>query len=191
MKKRIIIPALCVCILAVFACAFIPASANNGTKENGVVSGNVLEARFLNMLNRNYVYNSDFEDAGVVVEDSVLALLNCRDSEDPRYISDTVVKGFVNDMYGIEIVDIAQDESVYKEGFVYIVPRGYTAYSHTVTDITENEDGSYTVISAVTVSPHDDEDFVTEAKTLFVPNEKSAFGYRIIYSVLKGTQTSI
>ena len=54
-----------------------------------------------------------------------------------------------------------------------------------------NEDGSFTVLSAVTVNPHDDGEYLAEAETLFVKNEKSAFGYNIIYSNIKGEEDII
>lgn len=190
MKKKIFISALLFCVLALIACAFIPASADEA-KAPATVRDNAQKARFLNMLNRNFVYNSDFENADVVMENSVLALLDRRDSQDPDYISETVVKGFVNDMYGIGIVEICEDERVHKDGYVYIVPCGFTGYKHDVTKVSYNEDGSVTVFSNVTVSPHDDESFVSEAKTLFVPNENSAFGYNIVYSELKGIANGI
>ncbi|MBR4911073.1 MAG: hypothetical protein IKZ47_07135 [Clostridia bacterium] len=184
MKKKIFILAASLCALIVFACAFAAPSAE--VKAAPAAEENTaLAARFQNMLNRNYVYNADFEDLDVITENSVLALLDRRDTDEPEYISEAVVTGFIKDMYGIEITDITQDESIYKEGYVYIVPRGFTSYVSTVKDIAGNEDGSFTVTSSVTVDPHDSEAFVTEAKTLFVPNEKSAFGYNIIYSDLK------
>lgn len=186
MKNKMLLAILSVCILAVFACAFIPASANNTDNTGSIEVDGTVNARFLNMLNRNYVYNSDFESADVITENSILALLDKRDSRDDSYISEAVVKGFINDMYGIEIVDIAQGEQIKKDGFVYIVPRGFTDYSHKIKSVSQNEDGSYTVCSYVTIKPHDDSEFVTTAQTLFVKNEKSAFGYNIIYSNLSG-----
>ncbi|MBR4761154.1 MAG: hypothetical protein IK086_00775 [Clostridia bacterium] len=190
MKKRIFALVVCVCALAVFACAFSPASANTkavaAKPENGV-----LKARFQNMLNRNFVYNADFENADVVTENAILALLDKRDAENPDYISTAVVTDFVKDMYGIEIVDVRQDESVYKEGYIYIMPRGFTAYENKVENIAANEDGSFTVTSSVTVFPHDGEQFITKGETLFVPNAESAFGYSIIYSNLKGVASGI
>ena len=190
MKKKVFIFALLFCVLLLFACAFIPASADDA-KATVSTRDSVAKASFLNMLNRNFVYNSDFENADAVMENSILALLDRRDSQDPDYISEAVVKGFVNDMYGIEIVEINEDERVHKDGYVYIVPCGFTSYTHDITKISRNEDGSVTVFSAVTVSPHDDESFVTEAETLFVPSENSAFGYNIVYSELKGVADGI
>lgn len=185
MKRRIFVSALALCILAVFAFFAIPAAAGDSPTKAKTVENNVLTARFLNMLNRNFVYDAEFEDADAVTENSILALIDRRDAANPEYISEAVVKGFVYDMYGIEIIDINEDDSVHKEGFVYIVPRGFTSFQHKITDIKENEDGSFTVVSDVTVYPHDDESYVTQATTLFVKNTKSAFGYNIISSDIK------
>ena len=181
MKKNIFITALSLCVLLLFACAFIPASADNAKIAGRVVESGALNARFLNMLNRNFVYNCDFENADVITENSVLALLDSREGPDGDYISENVVKGFISDMYGVYIVDITEDEKVHKDGYVYITPRGFTSYTHRITDVVPNEDGSFTVTSSVKVSPHDDEEYETIAKTLFVPSENSAFGYNIAY----------
>ena len=192
MKKKIFALALSVCVLAVVAFLAIPTTKayDKQGAENTAVN-KALQTRFLNMLNRNFVYNSDFESADVVTENSVLALLDRRDSENPDYISEETVKGFVYDMYGIKIVEITEDEDVHKDGFVFIVPCGFTRFNHKITSIIENEDGSFTVTSDVNVNAHDDEPFVTTAETLFVPNVNSAFGYNIVYSNLKGVESEI
>lgn len=186
MRKRLTAVAAAVLVLALFACAFIPASANEVEKEAAPVTVNVEKTRFLNMLNRNYVYNSDFEDVDVMTENAVIALLDRRDSEDPDYIEESAVIGFISDMYGIELESVNDNSERHKDGYVYITPRGFSVYSHEITGITENEDGTFTVISEVTVNPHDDDGYTTTAETLFVKNESSAFGYNIVYSDIKG-----
>lgn len=186
MRKRLTAVAAAVLVLALFACAFIPASANKVEKEAAPVTVNVEKTRFLNMLNRNYVYNSDFEDVDVIAENSIIALLDRRDSEDPDYIEESAVIGFISDMYGIELESVNDNSERHKDGYVYITPRGFSVYSHEITGITENEDGTFTVISEVTVNPHDDDGYTTTAETLFVKNESSAFGYNIVYSDIKG-----
>ena len=145
MKKNIFITALSLCVLLLFACAFIPASADNAKIAGRVVESGALNARFLNMLNRNFVYNCDFENADVITENSVLALLDSREGPDGDYISENVVKGFISDMYGVYIVDITEDEKVHKDGYVYITPRGFTSYTHRITDVVPNEDGSFNI----------------------------------------------
>lgn len=184
MKKRLVLAAVLLCVLALFACAFIPASASESGEVPVSADKNIPGARFLNMLNHNFVYNEDFQSTDILVEDSLLALLDRREKDSPEYISDAIVKGFVSDMYGIELSDVNDNSDKHTDGFVYIVPCGFTSYSHKITDIKENEDGSFTVLSSVTVNPHDGGEYLTEAETLFVKNGKSAFGYNIVYSNL-------
>ncbi len=184
MKKKLLIIALCLCVLAVFGFALIPASAQVEATAEGGTDNRALAARFTNMLNRNYCYNADFESEDVLTENSLLALLDKRNAENPDYINEGFVKGFVKDMYGVDIMEINDDAEMHKQGFVYITPRGFTTYRHSIEKISKNEDGSFTVISEVTINPHDDDAFKTTAETLFVPNTSSAFGYNIIYSNL-------
>ena len=183
MKKRLVVTAVVISVLVLFACAFIPASADETGAKAAPAKNVATAARFLNMLNHNFVYNFDFEDADIVAENSVLALLDQKEG-DSDYISEAVLKGFINDMYGIELESINDNAAEHKEGLVFITPRGYTSYSHEITDVAENEDGSFTVYSSVTVTPHDNDEYVTSAETLFVKSETSAFGYNIIRSDL-------
>ncbi len=157
------------------------------------VSTNVNEARFANMLNHNFVYNDDFDNADTIVNNSVLALLNLRDSENEDFIANTYVKGFVSDMYGIEIADMGNLNAEFPqlEGYVYIIPRGYTNYNHKIISVEQNADGSYTVVSDVTVDNHDSAARTQKAVSLFVENEDSAFGYNMIYCNLVNNSSDI
>ncbi|MBO4693019.1 MAG: hypothetical protein J5659_01315 [Clostridia bacterium] len=191
MKNRILVLALSLCTIALFACAFMPASAQVETPAEQAVGNKALIARFTNMLNRNYSYNDNFEDAEILTDNAIIALLDKRDGTDPDYISEEIVKNFVNDMYDIGVLEINDNSTMHKDGFVYIDPIGFTTYHHTVTNINENEDGSFTVLSDVTVNPHDSDEYKTTAKTLFVQNSDSSFGYNIIYSDLDEIQNGI
>ena len=191
MKKRLTAVAVVACVLALCACLFIPASANEVEVAMQIKSENPLKARFLNMLNRNFVYDYDFYNVDLLTEDSVLALLDRRDQSEPDYIEEDVVIGFVYDMYGIELQSVNDNSSMHKDGYVYITPRGFTGFSHDITAITENEDGTFTVLSTVTVSPHDGSKYETTAETLFSKNENSAFGYNIVYSGIKGEENEM
>ncbi len=194
--KKILSLALCVVMLVLCSVLIAPlvsdGSQVSAETAEGVVPG-VNEARFLNMLNHNYVYNTDFESADVIVNNSSLALLDLRDSVNEDYIADTYVKGFVKDMYGIEIADMTQINSQYpqKEGFLYVIPRGYTTYDHTIVSTKENADGSYTVVSEVIVSGHDVAAKTQKVVSLFVKNSESAFGFNIIYSNIVTNGTDI
>ncbi len=185
--KKLISITLSVIMLAV--CSFIiapmftdatPVSAADAKE----VEVNVNETRFLNMLNHNFVYNSDFDNIDTIVNNSILNLIDLRDGENEEFIAETYVKGFVKDMYGIEIADMSGLNADFPqlEGYVYIIPRGYTSYNHEIISVEENEDGSFTVVSEVTSNAHDDEAETQKAVSLFVKNDASAFGYNMIYS---------
>ncbi len=187
---------LCVIMLSLCSSLIAPV-VNEGSQIYAAAANEVVvnanEARFLNMLNHNFVYNSDFDCADTVVNNASLALLDLRDSTNEEYIADIYVKGFVKDMYGIEIVDMSgiNEEYPQLEGFLYIIPRGYTTYSHTIVSVEQNEDGTYTVISDVAVNSHDVVSKTQKAVSLFVENNESAFGYNIIYSNILSESTDI
>ena len=194
--KKILSLSLCVIMLVVCASLIAP-MVNKGTKVSAIAaedtSANVNEARFLNMLNHNYVYNSDFDNADTIINNASLALLDLRDSANEDYIADTFVKGFVKDMYGIEIADMSGINADYPQldGFLYVIPRGYTSYTHTIVSVEENADGSYTVVSDVMVNDHDAAGKPQKAVSLFVKNSDSAFGYNMIYCNIVANSTDI
>lgn len=151
-------------------------------------SSKILASRFLNMLNHNFVYGEDFLSADSILSLSITA--NCDKAEfDGEFIKEDIVTSFVFDMYGIEIVDTKDFSAKFpeKEGFLYLSSKGYTVYNHKNAKITENEDGTYTVITEVSVDGHDGEKEILSAKTLFVKNSESVFGFNIIYSEISDT----
>lgn len=156
-------------------------------------SSKVLESRFLNLLNHNFVYNSDFDTIENIVNESVIALLDMRDSEDDSYISENIVKDYIFNMYGIEIDDFSSFNADFpkRSGYVYIIPRGYSTYEHQMVSVTENEDGSYTTKTKVTVSSHDGIEMTDFCETLFIVNENSAFGFSIISSDIESSALTI
>lgn len=194
--KKVLSLVLCLAMLVVCASLIAP-MVNEGSQVSAVtaqeVESNVNEARFLNMLNHNFVYNGDFDNVDTIINNSVLALLDLRDSTNSDYIDDTYVKGFVKDMYGIDVVDMSTLNAEYPklDGYVYIIPRGFTSYNHKITSIEQNEDGSYTVVSDVTVGNHDAADRSQKAVSLFVKNDESAFGYNMIYCNIIANSTAI
>ena len=112
---------------------------------------------------------------------SEVALL---DRAENGYISSGVISGYLYNMYGVEGVDFAAVTKDFpqRENYVYVIPRGFSVYKHSNPVITENEDGSYTVVTAVQIFSHDSEAETAKASTLFVKNENSAFGFNIISS---------
>lgn len=194
--KKVFSLLLCVIMMAVCSSLIAPV-ITEGTQVSAVtadeVKSNVNEARFLNMLNHNFVYNADFDNADTIINNASLALLDLRDSENEDFIKDTFVKGFVKDMYGIEIADMSALNADYPQldGYLYIIPRGYTSYNHTIVSVEQNEDGSYTVISDVTANDHDAAGRTQKAVSLFVENSESAFGYNMIYCNIVANSTDI
>ncbi len=194
--KKVLSLILCLVMLTVCSSLIAPV-ITEGSQVSAATADeiqvNVNEARFLNMLNHNFVYNTDFDNADTIVNNASLALLDLRDSANEDYIKDVYVKGFVKDMYGIEIADMSSLNAEYPQldGYLYIIPRGYTSYSHTIVSVEQNEDGSYTVVSDVSVSNHDAASKTQKAVSLFVENDESAFGYNMIYCNIVANSTDI
>ena len=194
--KKVLSLILCLVMLAVCSSLIAPVITEGSQVSAATadeIQASVNEARFLNMLNHNFVYNSDFDNADTIVNNASLALLDLRDSANEDYIKETYVKGFVKDMYGIEIADMSSLNAEYPQldGYLYIIPRGYTSYSHTIVSVEQNEDGSYTVVSDVSVSDHDAASKTQKAVSLFVENDESAFGYNMIYCNIVANSTDI
>ena len=147
-------------------------------------SSKVLEARFLNMLNHNYSYNDDFESYEKLVNNATIALLNLRDKQNEEFISQDIISKYLFNMYGVDFVDYSEINIDFPqvEGFVYIIPRGFTKYNHKIISVCENQDGSYTVKTKVLISAHDDGEYYDICTTVFEKNKNSDFGFKIICS---------
>ncbi len=195
MRKNIVlslIMTLCVVVLS-FACVktdAVPQSEAKVTEKSVVnvantnTANSALEARFLNMLNHNFVYNDAFYNDSVLVNDSMLALLS---SSQNGFIDEIVLADYIFNMYGKIYNDFSflGDNLPVKDGFVYILPRGYNTYSHNIVNVTDNKDGSYTVLTNVEISYADGTSEVLSAETVFLENQESAFGYNIMYSIIE------
>lgn len=184
MKKGILsITALAVVLLIFFTSLTVKPAANATEKKPAVTVSEerVLGARFLNMLNHNFVYNNEFESVYEMTACSEVALL---DKAEDGYIKQSLIAGYLYNMYGVENTDFAAVTKDFpqRENYVYVIPRGFSVYKHSAPVITENEDGSYTVVTDVEISSHDSDVETAKATTLFVKNENSAFGFNIISS---------
>ena len=184
MKKGILsITALAVVLLISFTSLTVKPAANATEKKPAVTVSEerVLGARFLNMLNHNFVYNNEFESVYEMTACSEVALL---DKAEDGYIKQSLIAGYLYNMYGVENTDFAAVTKDFpqRENYVYVIPRGFSVYKHSAPVITENEDGSYTVVTDVEISSHDSDVETAKATTLFVKNENSAFGFNIISS---------
>lgn len=147
-------------------------------------SSKVLSARLLNMLNHSFVYNEAFDSVEDMVNASMPALLEMRDKDNEDYISEDFVKSYIYNMYGAEIDDFSDLNKDFPrlDGYVYIIPQGFTVYRHKIESLSVNEDGSITVVTRVTLDSHDEASTVKTAVSLFVKNSSSQFGYNIISS---------
>ena len=202
MRKKLVfslILTVCVVVLS-FACV----KTENGYKEitdngnaqvltvanNTVTENKVLESRFLNMLNHSFVYDSDFYNKETLVNNSVLALLDLADN---GFVSETYVSDYIFNMYGINVADFSDINVDFeqKQGYVYIVPRGYSVCEHKIISVTDNSDGSYTVVTNVEISLDDGTVITDTATTVFLQNAESQFGYNIVYSEIGAELESV
>lgn len=195
MKKRFFNSAALILVLLLsFSVLSVKPSAVANTS-NGLItavsdksdlpdSSKVQQARFLNMLNHNFVYNEAFNSVEDIVNASVPALLNMRDPVNESYIAESYVKDYVYNMYGVEIEDFSDINSdfAHLDGYVYIIPRGFSVFSHKIDSVSLNEDGSFTVVTSVSIDSHDGDSISRKAVSLFVKNDRSRFGYNIISS---------
>ena len=186
MKKLITAVLLCSIVL-LSLCSFTPiqnaAAAQKAPEVVTIDKEKVLEKRFLNMLNHSFVYNDDFYDDEALLNASALALLSFANG---GFVEEAYLKDYAFNMYG-KIYDDFNDINAgapKAEGLFYIIPRGYDIYEHSIVSVTENADGSYTVVTKVIIDYHFGEKVEAVGTTLFLPNEESQFGFNILYSDL-------
>lgn len=189
MKTKYLIPLiLALAMLASFSVIAVnPDAADSNISTNKAVtetvdSAKVLEARFLNMLNHSFAYGEELASVDDLVNCSVTALYVMGGAVG-SFIEESRVEDYLYNMYGVEVENLSSVNADFpkKDGYVYIIPRGYTVYRHTVASVRLNEDGSYTVTTDVTIDSHDSRE-EGKAVTLFVKNSNSQFGFNIISS---------
>ena len=204
MKKRFFNSAALILVLLLsFSVLSVKPSAVANTS-NGIItpvsdksdlpdSSKVRQARFLNMLNHSFVYNEAFNSVEDIVNASVPALLNMRDPVNESYIAESFVKDYVYNMYGVEIEDFSNINSdfAHLDGYVYIIPRGFSVFSHKIDSVSLNEDGSFTVVTSVSIDSHDGDSTSRKVVSLFVKNDHSQFGYNIISSEISDSLNDI
>ena len=140
-------------------------------------------SRLENMLNHNFLYGDDFSNMQKIINNSCLALL---DKMEDQFISTDILFPFIENAYGISVFidDEFNKGFPRKDGAVYVLPRGFTKYTHTIINVEENGD-TLIVTSLALSDSHDSE--VTEliCTTVFKVNSQSAFGYNITQSNIK------
>ncbi len=137
------------------------------------------ESHIVNLLNLNNVYGEDFTDNEKLVNKAAISMRSYANAN--GFIEEAVITSFVKDMYDIDLVitdDINKDMPK-REGFVYLIPRGYTLYNHTIMDITDM--GEYlSVTSSVNILYHNNYVEVGTATTKLIKNPNCSFGYSIM-----------
>ena len=174
--------------LSLIACLSVNIIATSSAADAGTVPATeiaapntekVTAARLENILNLNNVFNDDFTDNETLVNKSAIALRAYAD--DDGFIKNDVVVSYIKNIYDVDMV-ITEDinkNMPKKAGCVYLIPRGYSVYTHKILSVTD--EGEYIkVISAVSAKSHDNSESIGTAVTFFKKNEASAFGYNII-----------
>lgn len=160
-------------------------SADKAVTAENADMGKVLEARFLNMLNHSFAYDEELASAEDLVNCAVTALCaaGAAGGTDDEFVEESRVADYLYNMYGVEVENLSAVNAGFpkKDGYVYIIPRGYTVYKHSIESVRLNEEGSYTVTTSVILDSHDGEE-EGKAVTLFVKNSDSQFGFNIISS---------
>lgn len=196
MKKKFIMAFCLLLSVLILSIVVLPEKQFVSAQQPQTVSideSRIIEARFLNMLNHSFVYNDAFSTVEDIVNCSMPALLELRDTEDDSFIAQSYVSDYVYDMFGIDDIDYNSINTQFeqKDGYVYIIPRGFTVFKHTMLSVSQNGDGSYTVKTKITSDAHDSEEITDICTSLIIPNSNSQFGYNIISSVIGSASSSI
>ncbi len=148
----------------------------------------VMTNRFENMLNSNFAFGDELSSVSQLLLASEISLLS---KAQDGVLGNSELIAFVKDMYGIDPSVYADEgkEVLCEDGVTRILPRGFSLYSHKITDFHENEDGTYTVYSDVEIENHDGEKEVKEAVSRFAPAPQSRFGYYLISCELLTKET--
>jgi hypothetical protein len=177
-KRNIFISALIVVLIILSSFTCLAVSGEQKAVSGGYEATKI--SRFKNMLDHNHLYGNDFDDMHTVINNSCLALLSAREG---NYISTDVLFPFIDNMYGIPVYcdETLNADFPRKDGAVYIVPRGFVQYEHTVTSI--EEDGATVTVNSVARNVDSGEEI--PCVSVFIKSDESAFGYNLIVCNLK------
>ncbi len=180
MFKKALAAVLLISVILLSFCSFTPVKANADTPAV-IDNDKVLKSRFLNMLNHSFVYNDAFYNDEALLNNSVLALLEYNVD---GFLDEAYLKDYVFNMYGkiYDTFDEYNKDLPKADGKYFVIARGYDIYNHSILNVTENEDGSFTVKTEVVIDYHFGETETAVCETLFIKNELSQFGFNILYS---------
>ncbi|MBQ0083698.1 MAG: hypothetical protein KBS52_02900 [Clostridiales bacterium] len=191
MKRKALIPIFLVLALTlsvfVFASHSAPVISADAAKIN---YQKVACAKIENLLNLNNVFGADFTDNELLVNRAAINLKALADDE--GFIPESAITAYIKDMYDIDlsITDDINADMPKKEGFVYLIPKGYTTYSHEIISETE-QNGYLNVVSEVLITYHDGTQETATAKTVLIENPNCSFGYNILDCELDFGQTAL
>ncbi len=180
-KKSFLIVFLSAVLLSCFILSTCISSLAEENTSQSVNAQIYLDSRIENMLQSNRVYNDTFNKPKELTEEVAISL---KDRACDGYIATQAVEDLVFAMYSINVdaSQICYPNIPSVEGCMPFAARGYTNYSHEVTGVLDDGDGTVTVYSNVTVDCHDGNPEIYPCETLFVLCEDSPFGYNIVYA---------
>ena len=175
MKK--IISVLLVLSLLLFAGM---ASLSAQGEEGGLVTTHeqkITASRFETMLNNNYALGKDFESVSKLIGAASISLLPHAEN---GTLKNSLIVDFVNNMYGLDALTVADAncEPLSENGVYQIIPKGFSKYNHTVTEIYTHADGTFTVYSNAVINS--EEETPCTAISRFAQNENSIFGFTLL-----------
>lgn len=181
----IIISALLLSICAFSVSPTLAAENEETIPVTAVVNNEkVLEAKIQSLLNLNNVFGDGFLDNETLVN---CAAINLREfADDDGFIPSGLIETYIKDMYDIdlEITESINSQFPQKEGYVYLIPRGFTEYRHEI--VKTEADGEYiTVYSKMTADFHDAAAQTVDVVSLLIKNENSTFGFSILSSEIE------
>ena len=149
----------------------------------------VRNTRLETMLNNNFVYGSDFDSISAILENAAVSLAIRRED---RTVENRNLISFVYNMYGVD-ASVYADEGktpLSSEGEYPLTARGYTVYRHSITSVSENEDGTLTVYSRIEADTHDAGVQTYDGISVFKESVDSIFGYHLLSSEILETGLS-
>ncbi len=150
----------------------------------------VEKAHLEHILSINNIYGDGFTDNETLVNSAALTLRSYADSD--GFIPEEIVTAHIKALYDIDLVitDNINSEMPKKEGYVYLIPRGYTSYTHDIISATWDGD-TMVVYSAITANYHDSGTILGTATSILQKNENSEFGYNILDAYINYDVNSI
>ncbi len=139
-----------------------------------------LKIRFASMLNLNQCFNTCFENEQDVAVASALALFDYS-ADITGYgfcVNTCLVEGFAKSFYGIELTEECLNSTVAPNGYFAIPVVENGTPLHTVVSVTKNGN-VYEVFSLVTTYYGGDDNDTSFAKSTFVADVESEFGFNL------------